>query len=40
MISSLTELKRALQPSAVVTMTANNGHPNDSPIGEPYRRQG
>jgi ribosomal protein S27E len=34
-IKSLTELKRALQPGAVVTMTANKAHPDDARIGEP-----
>ena len=35
MITSLAELKRALQPGAVVTMTANEGHPDARVIGVP-----
>jgi hypothetical protein len=34
-IKSLTELKRALQPGAIVTMTAKKGHPDDDRIGVP-----
>jgi hypothetical protein len=34
-IKSLTELKRALQPGAIVTMTAKKGHPGDDRIGVP-----
>jgi hypothetical protein len=34
-IKSLTELKRALQPGAVVTMTVNTGDPDNARIGVP-----
>jgi hypothetical protein len=35
MIKSLTELKRVLQPGAILTMTANKAHPDNARIGVP-----